>query len=47
LDDDTWRLCKTEGLNKIMIGMEADTQQMPDWMQKDIKLEHIFETAAK
>lgn len=47
LDDDTWELCKRSGLKKIMIGMEAGTQQMLDWMQKDIKLEHIFETAEK
>jgi anaerobic magnesium-protoporphyrin IX monomethyl ester cyclase len=47
LDDETWRLCKRSGLKKIMIGMEAGTQQMLDWMQKDIKLEHIFETAEK
>jgi anaerobic magnesium-protoporphyrin IX monomethyl ester cyclase len=47
LDDDTWRLCKAAGLKKIMIGMEAGTQKMLDWMQKDIKLEHIFETAAQ
>jgi radical SAM superfamily enzyme YgiQ (UPF0313 family) len=45
LDDETWELCKLSGLKKIMIGMEAGTQQMLDWMQKDIKLEHIFETA--
>ena len=47
LDDETWQLCKRSGLKKIMIGMEAGTQQMLDWMQKDIKLEHIFETAEK
>ena len=47
LDDETWQLCKRSGLKKIMIGMEAGTQQMLDWMQKDIKLEHIFETARK
>ncbi|MEJ0082158.1 MAG: hypothetical protein WDM78_14725 [Puia sp.] len=47
LDDETWQLCKQSGLKKIMIGMEAGTQQMLDWMQKDIKLEHIFETAEK
>jgi len=47
LDDETWQLCKRSGLKKIMIGMEAGTQEMLDWMQKDIKLEHIFETAEK
>jgi radical SAM superfamily enzyme YgiQ (UPF0313 family) len=47
LDDETWKLCKRSGLKKIMIGMEAGTQQMLDWMQKDIKLEDIFDTAKK
>ena len=45
LDDETWKLCKRSGLKKIMIGMEAGTQQMLDWMQKDIKLENIYDTA--
>ncbi len=47
LDEDTWKICKQSGLKKIMIGMEAGTQEMLDWMQKDIKLEHIFDTAEK
>ncbi|HEY6976381.1 MAG TPA: radical SAM protein, partial [Chitinophagaceae bacterium] len=47
LDEDTWQLCKRSGLKKVMIGMEAGTQQMLDWMQKDIRLEHIFDTAEK
>jgi radical SAM superfamily enzyme YgiQ (UPF0313 family) len=45
LPDEVWRLCKLSGLEKIMVGMEAGTQQMLDWMQKDIKLEQLFETA--
>ncbi|MCU7552882.1 B12-binding domain-containing radical SAM protein [Chitinophagaceae bacterium LB-8] len=40
-----WSLCKKSGLERVMIGMESGTQQMLDWMQKDIRLEHIFETA--
>lgn len=47
LDDATWQLCKRSGLVKIMIGMEAGTQEMLDWMQKDIRLEQLFETAEK
>lgn len=47
LDEDTWKLCRRSGLKKIMIGMEAGTQEMLDWMQKDIKLENIFDTAEK
>ncbi len=47
LDDEVWKLCKQSGLEKVMIGMEAGTQAMLDWMQKDIKLEHIYEAANK
>jgi anaerobic magnesium-protoporphyrin IX monomethyl ester cyclase len=47
LPDDIWKLCKESGLEKVMIGMEAGTQEMLDWMQKDIKLEHIYEAAEK
>lgn len=47
LPDEIWQLCKRSGLEKIMIGMESGTQEMLDWMQKDIKMEHIFETAER
>lgn len=45
LGDDVWQLCKESGLERVMIGMEAGTQEMLDWMQKDIKLEHIYDAA--
>jgi anaerobic magnesium-protoporphyrin IX monomethyl ester cyclase len=45
LDDEVWKLCKQSGLERVMIGMEAGTQEMLDWMQKDIKLEHIYDAA--
>lgn len=45
LSDDIWQLCKESGLERVMIGMEAGTQEMLDWMQKDIKLEQIYEVA--
>lgn len=47
LDDEVWQLCKQSGLERVMIGMEAGTQAMLDWMQKDIKVNHIFEAAQK
>jgi radical SAM superfamily enzyme YgiQ (UPF0313 family) len=47
LDDEVWQLCKQSGLERVMIGMEAGTQEMLDWIQKDIKLHHIYETAEK
>jgi anaerobic magnesium-protoporphyrin IX monomethyl ester cyclase len=47
LDDEVWELCKKSGLEKVMIGMEAGTQEMLDWMKKDIKVNHVFEAAEK
>ncbi|MBN8703446.1 MAG: B12-binding domain-containing radical SAM protein [Bacteroidetes bacterium] len=47
LEDDVWELCKKSGLEKVMIGMEAGSQEMLNWMQKDIKLEQVFDSATK
>lgn len=47
LEEEVWEICKKSGLEKIMIGMEAGTQEMLDWMKKDIKLHHVFESAEK
>lgn len=45
LEEEVWELSKQSGLEKVMIGMEAGTQEMLNWMQKDIKLSHIYDTA--
>jgi len=47
LDDEVWEICKQSGLEKVMIGMEAGSQEMLDYIQKDIKLEQVFDSAAK
>ncbi|PQJ79352.1 B12-binding domain-containing radical SAM protein [Polaribacter porphyrae] len=47
LSEEVWQLCKKSGLEKVMIGIEAGSQEMLDWMQKDIKVEQIFEVAKK
>ncbi|HLP19297.1 MAG TPA: radical SAM protein [Chitinophagales bacterium] len=47
LGDDIYKLCKKSGLNRVMIGLEAGSQEMLDWMKKDIKIEQIFESAKK
>jgi radical SAM superfamily enzyme YgiQ (UPF0313 family) len=47
LDEEVWEICKKSGLEKVMIGMEAGSQEMLDWIQKDIKLEHVFDSAKK
>ncbi|WP_341225353.1 radical SAM protein [uncultured Arcticibacterium sp.] len=47
LEDDVWELCKKSGLEKVMIGVEAGSQEMLDWMKKDIKIEQVFACAEK
>ena len=45
LDEASWALCKRSGLRRAMVGVESGSQSMMDWLQKDIKLEQVFETA--
>jgi anaerobic magnesium-protoporphyrin IX monomethyl ester cyclase len=45
LEEAEWALCKKSGLRRVMVGVESGSQAMMDWLQKDIKLEHVFETA--
>lgn len=47
LTDENWKLCKESGLERVMIGMEAGTQEMLDWMQKDTTTEQVFEVARR
>lgn len=47
LPEEVWHLCKKSGLKKVMIGIEAGSQKMLDWMQKDIKVDQIYEVAKK
>jgi anaerobic magnesium-protoporphyrin IX monomethyl ester cyclase len=47
MDDALFALCKRSGLRKVMIGVEAGSQEMMDWMQKDIRIEQVYESAAK
>jgi len=42
LDEEILALCKRSGLRKVMIGIEAGSQEMLDWMKKDIKIEQVF-----
>lgn len=39
--------CKKSGLRRVIIGVEAGSQEMIDHIQKDIKLPQVFESAEK
>ncbi len=47
LDDRVLKACRESGLRRVMIGLESGSQQMLDWMKKDIKLDQVFVTAEK
>jgi radical SAM superfamily enzyme YgiQ (UPF0313 family) len=47
IDDATFALCKESGLRRVMIGMEAGSQETIDHIQKDIKVEDMWITAEK
>ncbi|MDC0257909.1 B12-binding domain-containing radical SAM protein [Crocinitomicaceae bacterium] len=40
-----FRLCKEGGLRRLLIGVESGSQEMMDWLKKDIKMEHVLECA--
>jgi radical SAM superfamily enzyme YgiQ (UPF0313 family) len=47
LDERILASCRAAGLRRVMIGLESGSQEMLDWMKKDIKLDHVFESAEK
>lgn len=47
LADEVFALCKTSGLRRVMIGLEAGSQETIDRIQKDIKVEDMWITAEK
>lgn len=42
-----WKLCKKSGLRRLLIGVESGSQEMMDWIQKDVKLSQVFYCADK
>lgn len=47
LDDEMFALCKRSGMRRVMIGVESGSQEMLDWMTKDVTIEQIIESAEK
>lgn len=42
LPEDAWAACKRSGLRRLLIGVEAGTQEMVDRIRKDIRLEQVL-----
>ncbi|WP_394750163.1 B12-binding domain-containing radical SAM protein [Spongiimicrobium salis] len=47
LSDEVWELSKKSGLRRLLIGVESGSQEMMDWLKKDIKLTQVFYCADK
>ena len=47
LPDDVWQTCKQSGLRRLLIGVESGSNRMLKIIRKDIKIEQVFEVAAK
>ena len=44
---ETWKLCKQSGLRRLLVGVESGSQEMMDWMKKDVKITQVFYCAEK
>ena len=42
-----FKTCKRSGLRRLLIGVESGSQEMMDWLKKDIKMEHVMECAER
>jgi len=47
LPDAVMARCKLSGLRRVLIGVESGSQEMMDFIKKDIKLEQVFISAEK
>jgi anaerobic magnesium-protoporphyrin IX monomethyl ester cyclase len=47
LSDEDFALLKRSGLRRVLIGVESGSQEMMDWMKKDIKLEQVYTCAER
>ena len=47
LDEAALAPCKRAGLRRAMVGVESGSQQMMDWMKKDVTLDQVFATAER
>lgn len=47
MTDDALAHCRRAGLRRLLVGVESGSQDMLDWMHKDIRLEQVLDTAAR
>lgn len=47
MTDEEFDHCKESGLRRVLVGVESGSQEMMDWLMKDIKIEHIWKVAER
>jgi radical SAM superfamily enzyme YgiQ (UPF0313 family) len=47
LPEEVMAKCRRSGLRRVIIGVESGSQEMMDWIKKDIRLEQVFISAEK
>lgn len=47
LSDEEFAVLAKSGLRRVLVGVESGTQEMMDWLKKDIKIEQVLATAQK
>lgn len=47
LSDKDFETCAKSGLRRLLIGVESGSQEMMDWLKKDIKMEQVYTCAER
>ncbi len=42
MSEEDFKICVQSGLRRVLVGVESGSQEMMDWMQKDIKLDQVY-----
>lgn len=45
MTEEDFKTCKKSGLRRLLIGVESGSQEMMDWLKKDIKLPQVYRCA--
>lgn len=47
LSEEDFETCAKSGLRRLLIGVESGSQEMMDWLKKDIKMEQVYTCAER
>ncbi len=47
LSEEDFETCAKSGLRRLLIGVESGSQEMMDWLKKDIKIEQVYTCAER